>query len=137
MVNERVILTPMEHLKTNNPELDMACILPKVHPKIEDPQRHYLEDDASSSPGFEIRRALRQRHRVNEGYDDGHLVYVIDFSHFFGNCVFDDMSLEDMERSEALLWRAGVDVDEIVAAMSPTRSIPRYGRFPPKVSYLR
>ncbi|KAK0744034.1 hypothetical protein B0T18DRAFT_195007 [Schizothecium vesticola] len=46
VVNERSILAPVEALGTANPQLELVCVLPRVHPPIENRRRHYLPDDA-------------------------------------------------------------------------------------------
>ncbi|KAK0649844.1 hypothetical protein B0T16DRAFT_492379 [Cercophora newfieldiana] len=68
VVNEREILGPLEAVATSKSALELVWILPKVHPSIEDRQRHYLpgdeEQQGQSSSRLEIQRSLRQRYRV-------------------------------------------------------------------------
>lgn len=115
VVHERAILAPMEALKTSNPGLELVCVLPKVHPRIEDRQRHYLpggEEEESSSSRLEIHRVLRQRYRVlySANTGDMRVTWMQDFPHIVGNPVFDDMSLAEKEEFEGRMWRAGLDV---------------------------
>ncbi|KAB5554875.1 hypothetical protein GE09DRAFT_142479 [Coniochaeta sp. 2T2.1] len=117
VVNERAILGPMEVLKKSNPGLELVCVLPKVHPKIEDRQRHYLPEDEegeASSSRLHIHRVLRQRYRVvTNGAGSKYVTYVKDFPHILGNPVFDNMSLAEKEKSEARFWRRGVDINQL------------------------
>ena len=117
VVNERAILASVETLKTSNPGLEVLCLLPKVHPGIEDPQRHYLsgrEEEETSSTGLDIHRVLRQRYRVvTTGAGTKYVTYVKDFPHTLGNPVFDNMSLAEKEKFEGRFWRRGVDVDRM------------------------
>jgi len=107
----------MEDLKTSNPTLELVCALPKVHPQIEDRQRHYLpadeKEESLPSSRLEIHRFLRQRYRVvgNAETGDQYIAYAQDFPHFVGHPIFDDMTLAEKERVEGAIWRAGVDVD--------------------------
>ena len=120
VVNERVVLAPMEALKTINPELELVCALPKVHPKVEDRQRHYLpgdeEDESFSSSRLEFHRFLRQRYRVLEDAitGDQRIIYVTDFPHIVGNPNFDNWSLAEKESMESAMWRSGTDVDRLL-----------------------
>ncbi|KAK1760057.1 hypothetical protein QBC47DRAFT_455874 [Echria macrotheca] len=120
VVNERAVLGPMECLKTIKPDLELVCFLPKSHPKIEDPQRHYLPtNEGCSSPCFEIRRTLRQRWRVHRSGSDPNdsLTFATDFPHILlehygsGSLGFAKMSLAEKEEYEMKLRRNGVDVD--------------------------
>jgi hypothetical protein len=119
VVNERAILAPIEALKTSNPGLKLVCVLPKVHPRIEDRQRHYLGDEDNtgnseeSSSRLEIHRILRQRYRVVErstGYK--YVIYAQDFPHILDNPLCDCMSLAEKEEFEGTMWRAGENVDQ-------------------------
>lgn len=74
VVNERAILAPIEALKTNNPRLEVVCVLPKVHSTFEDRQRHYVAEDTeaeSSAARVEVHRALRQVYRVVDSDQPG------------------------------------------------------------------
>lgn len=111
VVNERAILAPVEALTTRSPEFQMVFILPKAHPWIEDPQRHYLsghEGGEGSSSRLQVRRFLRQRYRI----EDDRVIYVRDFPHSYGKVSLGDMSPAERERLEAEGWRAGVDVNK-------------------------
>ncbi|KAF2680408.1 hypothetical protein K458DRAFT_95101 [Lentithecium fluviatile CBS 122367] len=63
-VNERAALSPLAYLATNlNPKLDISVNQPKLHPKYEGADRHFMED--SPAPLFLIRRRIRQRCHAN------------------------------------------------------------------------
>lgn len=136
MVNERVIPALMEALKTRKPKLKLVCALPKVHPRIEGPQRHYLpgkEDEEaaggeeSSSPLW-LHRTPRQRHRVvgeSGNLNNRWITYVQDFPHSFGDPLFyEGRSRAEREELEAFAWRRGVDI----VALSSPRCCIRYSR---------
>lgn len=121
-VNERSILTPMEALKTANPQLELVCVLPRVHPRVESSQRHYLPGDAEQQgpdplqDKLEIHRILRQRYRVfrdicsTTSTENGRVQYVEDFPHLHGLTLFSGMSRAEREQFEADGWRRGVNV---------------------------
>ncbi|KAH8908291.1 hypothetical protein BR93DRAFT_925412 [Coniochaeta sp. PMI_546] len=109
VVNERAILGPVEALTTRIPELQLVFLLPKAHPRIEDPQRHYLSGHRGgegSSSRLQVRRFLRQRYRV----EDDRVIYVRDFPHSYGKNYPSAIPPAERERVEAEGWRAGVDV---------------------------
>lgn len=122
VVNERAILAPMEALKTSSPGLELVCVLPKLHPQIEDRQRHYLpgdEEEESSSRRLEIRRILRQRERILENANTGdrYIISTQDFPHLVGDPSFYYMSMAELEEFERRLWHAGVNVQQLAGFM--------------------
>ncbi|KAK4113247.1 hypothetical protein N656DRAFT_778773 [Canariomyces notabilis] len=116
VVDERAILAPMEALRTSNPSLELVCVLPKLHPRIEDRQRHYLSvdvDEEEESPSrLVVHRFMRQRYRVVEDRDTGDKTVTIvpDFPVLYKHPLFDGRPLLDVEDYERALWRSGLDV---------------------------
>lgn len=137
-VNERSILTPMEVLKTANPQLELVCVLPKVHPGMENSQRHYLPGDtehegpATSQDKLEIHRIFRQRYRVfksifcNISIPNGRVQYSEDFPHLHGVDCFTGLSEAEKEEFEADAWRRG----ENPIQLSRRGSRGRFSRLP-------
>lgn len=112
VVNERGILSPIERLAEEN-DLETSVILPKLHPKLETPDRHYCE--GSSAPAFEIRRVLRQRYHA-EGHGKG-VTYRADFPILPDDSDYEDEDDDDppaeLERWERSLWEKGVNVKKL------------------------
>jgi hypothetical protein len=125
VVNERAILSPLEPL-ASIPYLDLSFDLPKLHPQLEDSDRHFIEEDTtnssliSSSP-FKIRRRLRQRYHAEKN-DMGKYwaTYAPDFPFCLSYPNFEFTSLEEMESWERRAWQAGVDIQRVLAASSMT-----------------
>jgi hypothetical protein len=120
VVSERRILAPVEALATTRPDLELVCVLPRVHPLIEDLQRHYLpqveEERGATSSSLVIRRILRQRYRVfrNDSTGRERMLYVEDFPHTHpGGRLYRDWSREEEENYEAAGWRRGVNVIKV------------------------
>ncbi|KAK1836826.1 hypothetical protein QBC39DRAFT_337417 [Podospora conica] len=141
-VNERAILAPVEDLGMANPELELICVLPRVHPKIENSQRHYLPDDgvneAPTSSQLRIRRILRQRYRVflRSGEPGNDLIRSVDdfphtYSHTDPGGWFGDMARAEREEYEASGWRRGVNV----ITEEQIRSRRHYSRMPAFFQY--
>ena len=134
VVDERAILSPLAELKKSHPGLELACILPNVHPKIEDGQRHYLpgETKAENLPPFTIHRVLRQIYRVVFGgsnaeeqvvevvdptgaWSQGEIVRVRDFPHLRGLLLSPDDTQAEVEELEAMIWRRGYNPEFLIA----------------------
>lgn len=133
VVNERSILAPVEALGAANPKPELVCVLPKVHPRIEDRQRHYLPGDADQEgparSRLKIHRILRQRYRVFLGGSEPGkdlIRSVEDFPHTYLHPDFHDMSQAESEQFEADGWRRGVNV--VAAAQARHRG--RFSRLP-------
>lgn len=116
VVNERAVLSQFEPLASNS-DLDLVFVLPKLHPSLEDPQRHYIEEknttdrSFASLSQFKIRRILRQR-RQSKKNCLGHyqVIYAEDFPHLLGHPGVRHRSLLWVEEVERAMWRAGQDV---------------------------
>jgi hypothetical protein len=123
VVDERAILGPMEVLRTSNPALELVCVLPNPHPRIEDRQRHYLpvdvDEEEESSSHLVVHRVLRQRYRVVEDRDTGDktITLVSDFPVLFKHRLFEKWPLADVENYERALWRTGLDVRQEFARL--------------------
>ncbi|OCK78679.1 hypothetical protein K432DRAFT_252881, partial [Lepidopterella palustris CBS 459.81] len=113
VVNERAILSPLG-LLASIPDLDICINLPKLHPRLESPDRHFME--GSPAPTFEIHRRLRQRYHCEEGRN-GHLWVrsKIDFPVMLEICEFIDAlgnevtPMTEIEEKERAMWKRGVD----------------------------
>ncbi|KAK4447188.1 hypothetical protein QBC34DRAFT_440199 [Podospora aff. communis PSN243] len=70
VVNERAFLAPILALKTANPDLELVCALPKIHPWLEDGERQFLPHDHEWPPSrLGICRYLRTHCRILRGPD--------------------------------------------------------------------
>lgn len=117
IVNERAFLSHFEPL-AGNPDLDVCFDLPKLHPTLEGPQRHYVGDDNALDESFasllplKIRRILRQRyHSELNNLGRYERYYVQDFPHCLGHPLYRNTPLAFMERWERGMWRDGKDVE--------------------------
>jgi hypothetical protein len=116
VANERSFLAPLQALKAAKPELNIACALPKLHPQLEDRERHYLpEDEEHEWPALRlgIFRYLRIRYRVVE--KDGRLrsTRVCDFPEWLDmrqdlGPSLRDAPVAELEEFERSLWRDGL-----------------------------
>lgn len=103
------------------PDLDLSFDLPKLHPQLEDPRRHYIvkndtNDSSISLPQLKIHRILRQRYQGRLGPGNHYrTIYVQDFPHCLGHPVSQGMSVADMEKWELPMWRAGADVVHVLS----------------------
>lgn len=118
VVNECAVLGQFARLPTPQ-QLDLVFYLAYLHPQLEDPARHFIEGynyaQDSALPPFKIRRLLRQRY-CSETDCNGryYMRYRRDFPILYG-ALWSDMSLTQMEEYERRLWRAGIDVQKILA----------------------
>jgi hypothetical protein len=121
LVNERAILHPLEPLLEHS-NLDMSICLPKLHPRWENPYRHFIQDN----PIFTIHR--RRRHIYHSSEDDQGIFSVIEQSDFpilgdFWDVIVDfinDLTWDEppmgyysaaqMENAERDMWAHGRDV---------------------------
>jgi hypothetical protein len=113
-VNERAFLLPLESLSPN-PNLRISINLPKLHPKYETPERHYVP--GCDPPPFIITRRLRQAyHGVESNTGDLRVEWVQDFP-----ILWDCDSDEDLEEEEAIerkMWEKGENVEQEVSTAS-------------------
>jgi hypothetical protein len=71
VVNERAVLSQLAPL-ASIPHLDLSFDLPKLHPQLEDSERHFVGEENTTNSSFEslsplkIRRRLRQRYHGEE-----------------------------------------------------------------------
>ena len=110
IVNERAILSPLMPL-TSIPNLNISINLPKLHPYLERPDRHFGED--SPAPIFKIHRRLRQRYHGEEGSKGRFRVtYEADFPLLLDCPGFEDTPQAEIEELERSLWKKGVNVEK-------------------------
>ena len=67
VVNERAILKPIAALKSNVPELEVVCLLPKLNPRIQSSERHYIR----WMPGFVSDEVKEHEMKEDEVKDEG------------------------------------------------------------------
>jgi hypothetical protein len=105
MVNEQAILSPWESLASDT-SLDFSINLPKLHPKWETPERHFIED--KTLLGTVICRRFRQRYYRIEGDIAPFLVqHKPDFPILYFFEELWEMSMEDVEEMERHEWECG------------------------------
>ncbi|KAK0617750.1 hypothetical protein B0T14DRAFT_525779 [Immersiella caudata] len=134
VVNERAFLAPLQALKAGNPTLDIACALPKLHPRLEDREQHYLpEDEGHEWPAWRlgIFRYLRIRYRVLEKNGRMRSTRVSDFPEWLDMEKYLGSSLENapvwrLERFERTLWEHGGQ-----GRLPPSQPQPYYTRYFP------
>ncbi|KAH7065907.1 hypothetical protein BKA63DRAFT_524855 [Paraphoma chrysanthemicola] len=115
LVNERAFLHPLEALSTS-PNLDITANLPKLHPRYESPDRHYMQ--TTPAPPFTITRRLRQsEHAVQVKGGEFRVKSAQDFPILFEDD--SDEDLEEVERRERRMWERGEDVEAKANAISP------------------
>ncbi|KAH6881933.1 hypothetical protein BKA58DRAFT_446212 [Alternaria rosae] len=59
VVNERSTLDPLLTQLSGRPDLDVTVTLPMLHPKFEQDERHYIDEEIS--PNVRVHRVLRQK----------------------------------------------------------------------------
>ncbi|KAI4945031.1 hypothetical protein J4E91_008376 [Alternaria rosae] len=59
VVNERSTLDTLLTQLSGHPDLDVTVTLPMLHPKFEQDERHYIEEEIS--PNVRVHRVLRQK----------------------------------------------------------------------------
>ncbi|KAH7401210.1 hypothetical protein BKA66DRAFT_405926 [Pyrenochaeta sp. MPI-SDFR-AT-0127] len=113
VVNERALLAPITRLSGSR-NLTISIVLPKLHPKLESDDRHFI----SGSPiSFQLYRRLRQRWHAREPTPacSSGIVHGPDFPFLIdGGEEFALMPLADLEEEERTWWRDGTDVEELV-----------------------
>lgn len=92
-------------------DVDVSITLPKLHPKYEDPERHFL----TPPPGIHLHRVLRQRWH---GLADGDVEYSPDFPLLIDLEKYKKMPMGEVEEKERALRAKGVDVDGAVMMAS-------------------
>lgn len=109
MINERAVVSPLAYLSA---DLDVSINLPKLHPKFERPDWHFMEDKAQ--PPLVIHRRFRQREHVKE-CGDGSLVsyHEPDFPISYALEHF-HMDIEDVEANERRAWKEGEDPPQVL-----------------------
>lgn len=104
LVNERAVVSPLASLST---DLDISIDLPKLHPKLENPDWHFMED--TPQVPLSIHRRYRQRrHIVN--YRNGTLVLLHkpDFPITYEFTEW-GLAIEEVEKMEREVWKTGED----------------------------
>jgi hypothetical protein len=137
-VHEHALTAPLTTLINRNPNLCVHVYLPKLHPRDENPDRHftlnfipvkqnlaqqYLDSNRlpnkqqeqmqplPSSPPFSIHRFLRQRYSYQEDRLGRFGVeYISDFPLCWDDPQLEDMSMAKIEEFERSLWKSGADV---------------------------
>jgi hypothetical protein len=105
MVNEQAILSPWESLASDT-SLDFSINLPKLHPKWETPERHFIED--KTLLGTVICRRFRQRYyRIEGGIAPFLVQHKPDFPILYFFEELWEMSMEDVEEMERHEWECG------------------------------
>jgi len=113
VVNERAFLAPVQALKTSNPELELTCALPKLHPRLENVERHYLPDFGDGDQGWPasrlgIHRFVRERFRAEVKSNELETTYVNDFPELVDSMYFEHKSMADKEEMERRMFGSGL-----------------------------
>jgi hypothetical protein len=103
-INERAVLVPILGFVSALQEVDVSITLPKLHPKYEDPERHFI----TPPPGVRLHRALRQRWY---GHADGEVEHSPDFPFLIDMEQYRMMPMGEVEEQERAQRAQGVDVD--------------------------
>jgi hypothetical protein len=108
-INERAVLAPILGFVSALQEVNVSITLPKLHPKCEDPERHFT----TCPPGVHLHRALRQRWY---GHADGEVEHSPDFPFLIDTKPYWGMPMGEVEETERAQRAQGVDVDGNVMA---------------------
>jgi hypothetical protein len=108
MVNERAVLNPLASLLHDHSRLSLEIRLPKLHPKYENSERHFLQN--SSALALTIVREYRQReHAIMSNDGSFRLKHEPDFPVCYELAEMGStMTMEEIEQMERRSWIAGV-----------------------------
>ncbi|KAH7067752.1 hypothetical protein FB567DRAFT_541629 [Paraphoma chrysanthemicola] len=121
LVSERSFLHPLSPLSAS-PNLAIVVNLPKLHPRYESPERHYMH--TTPPPPFVITRRLRQsEHGVRMKGGGFKVKSAQDFPILFEDS--SDEDLEVVERVERGMWERGEDVEAEANALPPWMHVYR------------
>ncbi|KAF2116813.1 hypothetical protein BDV96DRAFT_598659 [Lophiotrema nucula] len=108
VVNERAVLAPFTPIFRNT-HLTTTQSLPKLHPKFEKEQRHFVHE--SQAP-CQLQRRLRRRVHTWETVN-GREIPVLKADFPFSWDIY-DKSIEETEAQERVDWMNGIDVEKRV-----------------------
>ncbi|KAH8895397.1 hypothetical protein GQ53DRAFT_744054 [Thozetella sp. PMI_491] len=118
LVNERAVIS---HLATSilsgaPPILKGITIeVPKLHPRYERPERHFMANSLPPPALVTIKRRLRQRCFAKEtSPGQFSMEHKNDFPYLIEVPEFQDQPLEEIERMERELWESGEDPEEFI-----------------------
>jgi hypothetical protein len=107
VVSERALLDPLlTQLHSQHSSLDVSVILPKLHPKYEQEDRHYIHGDLPGNA--RLQRVLRQSfHTCFSARGDAYVIEEADFPIMTGWF----WTVEEAEEMERKMWKRGEDVE--------------------------
>jgi hypothetical protein len=112
VVNEKALLEPLlANLSDTQPSLQVTVTLPKLHPKFEQEDRHYIDGQLPGTA--RLHRVLRQMYWKNPGTRGrGFVEYKPDFPFLLEFIDLFEYSLEELEYMERGHWKAGDDMEQ-------------------------
>ena len=111
VVNERSTLDPLLIQLSSHPNLDVTVMLPMLHPKFEQSERHYTEDSISGN--IRVSRVLRsKKHAVIGAQGCIEIVACNDFPLFSETYQARGMGLSALVGREREQWKQGRDVED-------------------------
>ncbi|KAI4645666.1 hypothetical protein J4E93_005243 [Alternaria ventricosa] len=143
VVNERSTLSSLLTQLSNHPNLDVTVTLPMVHPKFEQDERHYIDEEISPkiiSPNVRIHRVLRQkRYAVDDANGDVKIVKKYDFPFMYDEYLGLGlgMSLAEMAKRERGEWKQGRNMENEAARASLDSFAQGYKRLQDDNDHLR
>lgn len=104
-VNERAILSPFTLIGTHT-DFKFTVNLPKLHPGLAKPDRHFMME--SPGPSFVLRRRFRQNYfAVTDSQGELSIAGYDDFPELHDHLGLQDMSWDELEKFETELWQGG------------------------------
>jgi hypothetical protein len=118
VVNERAIISPLKQL-SGTPSLDICVYLPKLHPRLESEDRHFINKPQL----FDLQRTLRQRYHAKKT-EKGSLevIHQPDFPFLIDILEYAMLPLAEVEEEERADWKNGRDVEEVVKEINEPRN---------------
>lgn len=117
VVNERALLSPLSSLFQAQ-GLNVSFSLPKLHPKLEQEDRHFVQGTPLC---FVLHRRVRQRyHGIKSVQGTGEIVRKADVPFLLGIVDFVDMTMAEIEEEERAVWESGLDAEDMVRELLVT-----------------
>jgi hypothetical protein len=110
VVNERIALAPIAKLSASS-NLKIALSLPKLHPGLEQDDRHFTSE--TPKPPYLLYRRTRQRYHAKLHWKGSFEVFhKPDFPFLPDVPGFEQWPMAEVEEQERRLWKSGEDVEK-------------------------
>lgn len=99
-------------------DLNVSFSLPKLHPKLEQEDRHFIQGTPIC---FVLHRRVRQRYHATESVQGTvAIVRKADFPFLLDACEYVDMTMAEIEEDERTMWESGIDVEDMMCELLAT-----------------